>query len=312
MELETNLDKLFLVQNEELKNTAYNDKIDYNAPEWKELYEYERKQSLIPPSPNNPPWNSWIAIVLWIFSVLLIIFLPFLFVIPYAASQNINLADAQMLADFLKNSPTAILLNVIAIFPAHFFTLLVAWFVVTKNKTYSFRQTLGWSSGNFRWFYYILILVGFFAIAGVVNYLMPNKGNELERILQSSRTAVFIVAFLATFTAPLVEEVIYRGILYSAFQRSIGRAGAVVIVTALFALVHVPQYWGSPGTIFLICLLSLVLTLVRVKSDNLLPCVILHTIFNGLQSLFLVLEPYLPKDLKPLEEQAAAILHIFK
>ena len=188
-------------------------------------------------------------------------------------------------------------MNVLAVIPAHIFTIIVAWFIVTKNKKFSFKQTLGWSPDNFRWFYYILILVGFFAIAGVVNYFIPEQDNDLLRILRSSRTVVYIVAFLATFTAPLVEEVVYRGVLYSAIQRSIGVKGAIAIVTALFALIHVPQYWGSPGTIILICLLSLVLTLVRVSTGNLLPCIILHTIFNGIQSLFLVLQPFLPENI---------------
>lgn len=292
------------MQTEEVNN--------FNAETIEFLEKKQRELAITEPTPNNPPWNSWIALGLWIFSVLLIIFLPFIFVIPYAASQNVDMANAQTMTEFLTKSPTAILLNVIAVFPAHLLTLLMAWFIVTRFKTYSFRQTLGWSQDNFRWFYYILIIVGFFAIAGVVNYFLPEQENDLMRVLQSSRSATLAVAFLATFTAPLIEEVVYRGVLYSALQRSIGIAGAIILVTALFALVHVPQYWGSPGTIVLICLLSLILTMVRVKTGNLLPCIILHTIFNGLQSLFLVLEPYLPKDLNQTQEQAAAILHIFK
>jgi len=35
------------------------------------------------------------------------------------------------------------------------------------------------------------------------------------------------------------------------------------------------------------------LTSIRVWSGNLLPCIILHTLFNGLQSIILILEPYL-------------------
>ncbi len=197
---------------------------------------------------------------------------------------------AQML-----NDPNAIILSIIGTIPAHILTLLLAWFVVTKYNRFSFKETLGWQSGGFRWWHYILILVGFFAVANVVNYFIPEQDNELLRILRSSRTAVYIVAFMATFTAPIVEEVIYRGLLYSAFQRTFGVKSAVVIVTTLFAVVHFPQYYPSFSTIFLICLLSLILTLVRVKSKNLLPCIILHTIFNGLQSLVLILEPYINK-----------------
>lgn len=291
--------------NEELKNTVDKDNINYNAPEWTEIYEYEREQSLIPPTPNNPPWNSWMAIGFWVVSVVSIFIFPAFFLIPYFAFNPT--ASLENILD----DPTAIILNVLAIIPAHIFTIIVAWFIVTKNKKYSFRQTLGWSPNDFRWFYYILILVGFFAIAAVVNYLIPEQDNDLLRILRSSRTAVYVVAFLATFTAPLVEEVVYRGILYSAIQRSIGVKGAIAIVTLLFALVHVPQYWGSPGTIILICLLSLVLTLVRVRTGNLLPCIILHTIFNGIQSLFLVLQPFLPENIGGTPEQSAVIIQFF-
>ena len=291
--------------NEELKNIVDDDSINYNAPEWKELYEYERNQSLIHPTPNNPPWNSWMAIGFWLVSVFSIIIFPALFLIPYFAFNPVTSLEN------IQNDPTVIILNVLAIIPAHIFTIIVAWFIVTKNNKISFRQTLGWSPDNFRWFYYILILVGFFAIAAVVNYFIPEQDNDLLRILRSSRTAVYVVAFLATFTAPLVEEVVYRGILYSAIQRSIGVKGAIAIVTALFALVHVPQYWGSPGTILLICLLSLVLTLVRVRTGNLLPCIVLHTIFNGIQSLFLVLQPFLPGNIGGTSEQTTAIIRFF-
>ena len=75
---------------------------------------------------------------------------------------------------------------------------------------------------------------------------------KLEQLGVEMTPALYTVAFLAVFTAPFVEEVIYRGILYSALQRTTGTVLAVVIVTLLFAAVHVPQYWGSPSTIMLL------------------------------------------------------------
>lgn len=291
--------------NEEIEN------VDYNSPEWKELAEYERQQELMPPTPNNPPWNSWIAFGTWIFSILMITLVPAVFVMPYAMQKGISFSDNNGLTEFLKNDTTAILIQIISVFPAHIFTLILCWFVVTGFKRYPFFETLGWSNGNFRWYYYPLIIVGFFTVAGVVSHFLPEQDNEMLRLLRSSYTTTLVVAFLATFTAPLVEEVIYRGVMYSAFQRTFGVSGGVVLVTFFFALVHVPQYWGSPGTILMICLLSLILTLIRVKTDSLLPCVILHTIFNGLQSIILVLEPYLPKAITEPEQKAAAIFKLF-
>lgn len=256
---------------------------------------------LLPLSPNNPPWNSATAVAVWFASVLLIAFVPAVFVVPYIILNRQNSLDS------IQTDPTVILLSIIGTIPAHILTLALAWAVVTHFNKYSFRDVLGWSNAGFAWWYHLIILGGFFIFASIVNYFLPAQENELMRILRSSRTVVYFVAFMATFTAPLVEEVIYRGILYSAIQRSIGIGWAIVIVTALFAGVHFAQYWGSPGTIILICLLSLILTLIRVRTNNLLPCVILHTIFNGLQSLSLIFF----EDLS-LEPKVEAFFQLFK
>lgn len=264
------------------------------------------------PSPNNPPWNSGVAFGVWFASVVLILVVPSIILLPYVLSIASQYADNTELVEFIKTDPTAIILQISAVIPAHIVTILLAWFVVTRMRTYSFRETLGWQAGGpIWWLYYGAILAGFFIVAGVVGNFFPEQENDLIRILKSSRSAVYLVAFMATFTAPLVEEVVYRGILYSAFQRTFGVTFGVVSVTFLFAVVHVPQYYPSFSTIFLLTLLSLILTLVRVRTDNLLPCVILHTIFNAVQSGALILEPYLSAE-NTVKEVPSAVFQLFK
>jgi membrane protease YdiL (CAAX protease family) len=168
---------------------------------------------------------------------------------------------------------------------------LFAWLIATRWRKFSFFRMMGWQRGGFAWWHYIVILVAFFMMSAVVSSLVPEQDNDLIRMLKSSRSAVYIVAFVATFTAPFVEEVVYRGMLYSAFQRAMGIPAAFILTTFLFALVHVPQYFPSYSTIFLLTVLSLTLTAIRVKTDNLMPCVVLHTLFNGIQSMFLLMEP---------------------
>lgn len=263
------------------------------------------------PTPNNPPWNTPAAIGTWIASVVLIVILPNLFLLPYLASKQIQFSDKSKLVEFLLSDPTAIIINVLAIIPAHVLTLAVAWMVVTRFKKFSFRETLGWKSGSLPWWCYPLLLAGFIAAGWLIGNYFPEQENDLTRILKSSRTAVYLVAFLATFTAPIVEEVIYRGILYSALQRTFGMSFGVVLVTFLFALVHVPQYWPSYSTIFLLTLLSLTLTLIRARTGNLLPCIIFHFIFNGIQSLGLVLAPFIERP-EAQSDAVSAILRLFQ
>ena len=263
-------------------------------------------------SPNNPPWNSLMAFLMWVASILFILIIPTIGIIIYVMVKGADLTDSNKLSESIQSDPNAILVNIICVIPAHLLTILLAWLVVTQTNKYSFREMLGWKWGGFNILYLVGIVIVFFTFAAILSNFIPEKDNDLLKILRSSRTSVYFVAFMATFTAPLVEEVVYRGIMYSAFQRTLGISGAVTLVTLLFALVHVPQYYPSYSTIIMICLLSLVLTLVRVKSKNLLPCIILHTMFNGIQSIFLIAEPYL-KQLSPEQPHVGTvILQLFK
>ena len=266
----------------------------------------------LPVSPNNPPWNSWTAVGVWLASIAFIIILPNIFLFPYLKNQAIDLTDQAALIEFAKTDPTAVLLQVAAVIPAHILTLLAAWLVVTRLRKFSFRETLGWRWNGFNIWTCLAILGGFFVLTGIASYFFPDQNNDFLRMLKTSRTVVYVVAFLATFTAPLVEEVVYRGVLYSAFQRSIGVRSAIALATLLFALVHVPQYWGSPATLVLLLLLSLVLTLLRWRTQNLLPCIALHTVFNGTQSLLLIFQPYIEAYIQSHQQPAAALIHLFK
>lgn len=251
------------------------------------------------------------AVALWVSSVIFIFALPLLFVTPYLISQGLDLSDSKQVSEFVTKDWVAILVGLSSTILAHIFTLILAWVIITKLKTYSFREMLGWKWGGFKIWHMIALIFGIYAIAIGLSTWLGSPEDELTRILQSSRAAVFMVAFLATFTAPLVEEVVYRGVLYSAFQKVFSVPVAVIIVTVLFAAVHVPQYFGNTATIITICITSLTLTLIRVKTDNLLPCIIFHTIFNGIQAVLLILEPYLPipETLSTQPEKVTSIIH---
>lgn len=284
---------------------------EHNTPEFEQIL--QTSEVIEEPTPNNPPWNSGVAFLVWLTSVFFIAAVPVIILLPFALSQNINVSDQSVFTEFLK-TPQAIFVQVVSVIPAHILTLIVAWMVITKFRKHSFFKTLGWKWNGFNWWKCLLILLGIFIIAAVTSSFFPEQDNDFLKILRSSRMTVLAVAFLATFSAPLVEEVVYRGVLYSAFQRTFSIPIAVVIVTILFSIVHVPQYLGSPSTIFLIFVLSFALTFVRVRYDNLLPCIILHFFINGIQSVGLLLEPYLPvpDNLNTLPETASFIVFSIK
>lgn len=253
--------------------------------------------TVAPAAPNNPPWNGWTALGVWALSIIFILFLPEMILAPYLLTKNLDFSDRAALMDFLMTDSTAVILRLSAVIPAHLFTLIIAWLVVTKSGKFSFQQTLGWRLDKFKIWHGLALFVVFYALAIALVQAFGDVETEFDRLLKSSRAAVYLVAFFATFTAPLVEEVVYRGLLYSAFQRRFGVALGVIFVTVLFTAVHIPQY--SVGSIpdyasvIMLLFLSLSLTLIRVFTNNLLPCIIFHTMVNGIQSILLIAEPYL-------------------
>jgi membrane protease YdiL (CAAX protease family) len=247
------------------------------------------------PDPDDPPWGVWGALGLLVLSIVLMLVTQIAFLVPYALRSGVKL-DA--LGSFVASDPGAIFVALISIPPAHLLTLGAAWLLVTRAGKYPFLRTLGWEWGRglslWRCAGLALLLLG---TGYAVLWAAGECDNELERILRSSRAAALAAAFAATFTAPLVEEIVYRGLLYPALRRHVGVAWAVTVVFVIFAAIHVPQYWPCSGVIGTILLLSFTLTLIRARTGRLLPCVFIHFVFNGVQCVFLVLNPYLERFL---------------
>ncbi|MCO6511911.1 MAG: CPBP family intramembrane metalloprotease [Aridibacter famidurans] len=260
------------------------------------------------PTPDDPPWGSLVALLFWILSVLLITIVPVFLLVPYFGGDALSKMEGDQFQKAVLSDPNAVLLALGGTFGAHVVTIIVGWAIVTRFSKYSFTEVLGWKWGGFKLWHGALIFVGVYCFAIAISLLLGSQDNEMQRILRSSRSAVIGVALIATFSAPLVEEVVYRGVLYSAFQRTMGMPLAVTSVTLVFALVHVAQYYPDGATILSIVLLSLILTGLRALTGNLLPCVVFHFVFNGFQSILLIIQPYIPVTVDPTSVQS---LHLF-
>jgi membrane protease YdiL (CAAX protease family) len=88
-----------------------------------------------------------------------------------------------------------------------------------------------------------------------------------------------------------------------------GRLLSILFVSFLFAFVHVFQYSNNLGVIAAITIFSLSLTLMRAYSGRLLPCYIMHLVFNGLQSIVIIFEPYMQPSSSGGGEQKATIIY---
>ena len=262
-----------------------------------------------PSASNQPHWSIGSAVLILVLSIAAIVFVPAVPALIYLAAATVYAQANNLTVPNIATDPNFILANLIGIFPAHLLTMWAAWRLVTRRGQQPFLQTLGgqWTK-YFNFWTCLALTILMLALGGSIVYFIGAEENEFQRILASSYSARVAMALIATLTAPLVEEIVFRGVLYPAFERKYNASLAIFFVTAIFALIHVPQYlnWSklasasSYSTISVILLLSLVLTLIRAGTKSLLPCFVIHALFNGIQSVLLIVEPFIvPKGEAP-------------
>jgi CAAX protease family protein len=267
-------------------------------------------------NPDNPPWGLGGALLVWFLSVCLIIFVPQIFLLPYLFSKGFHFGtpeDVNALLQFAITDKTAVIIQVAALLPSHLLTMVLVWALVTRFGKRPFWTTIGWGwAPGFRLWSCVGLGVLLFGAALLLSKLLgAGKPTTLDQIINSSLAARYLLSFFAVATAPFVEEFIYRGVLYAPLQRLVGVPGAVAIVLVLFTVIHVPQYRSNLGVIAAVGLLSVALTLVRAYSRRLLPCIVIHLVFNGIQAVLLVVEPYIQRyvpSTEPITPPASLLL----
>lgn len=97
-----------------------------------------------------------------------------------------------------------------------------------------------------------------------------------DQILPRSLGRAVLLAIFVAGAGPFVEELFFRGALYTGLRTTASAASSVVTTGLMFTLIHFqPRSWLP------IFLLAGCLGTVRALSGSLWPCVLLHAAFNG-------------------------------
>lgn len=233
--------------------------------------------------------------MLWVASILLLVAVQVVFTLPYLIYLQVTTGRLDLQA--LQSDKIAAFLQIIAVAPSHLLTLGLIWLLVTEGRKYPFLKTVGFEwPENSRPASVVVACVGaavvLLVLGGIATWQWGGSKTQLDLLVESSLAARLATAFVATFTAPLVEELIYRGVFYSALERTLGTIIAILVVSLLFAGVHVFQYKDNLAVIGVITLLSITLTLVRAYTGKVLPSFIIHLVFNAIQAVFIALSPF--------------------
>jgi membrane protease YdiL (CAAX protease family) len=109
----------------------------------------------------------------------------------------------------------------------------------------------------------------------------PDKATPIEKLVETPGSLYLLIVF-GIFFAPITEEIMFRGFLFGVFSALGGKRLAIPGTALLFALVHAPQLAGSWAGIVLIFIVGYVLSIIRQRSNSIVPSFIVHTAYNSM------------------------------
>ena len=183
-------------------------------------------------SPISPPirpwWEPWVGILIagsvWFLSVVCLLLVPLVFVVPYLIYHFV--AAGPIAPDTIASDKTVLFLSILGVIPAHVVTFIIVWLAVTRlwpAVDQTPRQPF-WKAIGFEWpkslgptkgfVISAMIAVVLLAFGMLITKFFGGNKTQLDLLIESSTGARIATAIIAFATAPLIEEIIYRGILY--------------------------------------------------------------------------------------------------
>jgi len=114
----------------------------------------------------------------------------------------------------------------------------------------------------------------------------PPKDAPILELFQN-RTLAWIATFFGVFVAPTAEELGFRGFLFPALQNRVGAILATILTSVLFALLHAGQLAHAWGPVAVLFFVSVVLCIVRLRTNSVAATALLHSSYNA--TLFLAM-----------------------
>jgi membrane protease YdiL (CAAX protease family) len=187
-------------------------------------------------------------------------------------------------ADLTKNVPPGLIIADTAVQDAAFIVAAVYFAHLGGRAVYSWqfglrRPTIGWFLTGW---YVLLLLVAFVVLSVVWSELVhPEKEKLLEQLGSNEGTALLLFsAALTCVVAPICEEFLFRGYIFTALRNWRGTWPAAVITAILFGGVHATS--APAADLVPLAGLGLGLCLLYRHTGSLYPGIAAHSLNNSI------------------------------
>ncbi len=236
----------------------------------------------------------------WFYRPFDLVGIGFIFVLFF----GLSMASARSAGEEAVNPDAAGLLTSIAF--QFIIAGIVTFFVIARIRPVDWLG-LRWSS--WRWVFLIApatvffmwMLIGGLQVAGFMNWIESLGVETIQdtvKLLQNSSDPLLLglMAFAAIVAAPLCEEIVFRGYLYSATKKFAGPGAAGFCSSLVFAAAH-----GSLAALLPLLVFGVVLVVIYEKTGSLWAPIAVHGCFNGATVITQVIGRFynLPVEIAP-------------
>jgi membrane protease YdiL (CAAX protease family) len=205
------------------------------------------------------------------------LFIPVIIAAPLIIAKKLGFPLAQRIG-LDKTNIYLLLILITATAAVVLFLLISRQLKLSKNtwsslglRKFKFWQSLKYIAG------WPFVLIGCLAIvAGIsalLGYQPPAKSMEESVAIKQQLLPVFIAVSLF---APLLEEILYRGILFPSIARKYGFTLGIILSSVFFAISHI-----NPIQIVTTIILGPYLCIMYKRLNSIIPGMILHSIHNA-------------------------------
>jgi uncharacterized protein len=226
-------------------------------------------------TPPPPPWPGWLGPVALLTALILTSVLGAI-VVAIMGSAGVNI-------DHVDKGGVAIALTYLQDVTFIGTVLLVARYGGHRVRAAELGIRVPAVGPTVRWVGFAVVAYAVFALVFTA-LVKPGHDDNLFHSLGIHRNAVGSVTALAILVcvlAPIAEEMLFRGFMFQAMRQWGGPWVAAVLVGLLFGAIH--AFGGTPAILLLqLAVLGFLFSLVRWKTDSILPTIGLHAINNSL------------------------------
>ena len=219
-------------------------------------------------------FNPWWALI-FSFLIINLFPIPFDLLLSFAGDWvYFNPSEVEMyLVGMVKLYP--IKHNLMMILAAPSMIYFIVWRM--KKRGLDIKNELGIYSFNKHAFFKSVIFLGLFLVLEEI-YMQVLQIEIQESFLKFILSKPIVLGIIATIViAPILEEFIFRGFLFSQLKNTLGNWGAISLSSLAWTSLHF-QY--ELKILFILFLFGLILGFLRWKYNSLFLVIILHAINN--------------------------------